>query len=123
MVPLRHKVHSGDIVEIITQPGHKPSRDWLGVVRSSRARNKIKHFIHAEEKERSLELGRKLFDKEARRYGLNLKQLTEPESMGRVLTEYGMGKADDIEKERKLIGREKARADSSQFDPYPACVK
>src|SRR5574339_1203036 len=96
MVPLRARLRNGDIVEIVTTPGHKPSRDWLNFVVTSRARNKIKHFIHAEEKERSLELGRKLFDKEAKRYGLNLKQLTQPEAMSRVLTEYGMGKADEL---------------------------
>jgi guanosine-3',5'-bis(diphosphate) 3'-pyrophosphohydrolase len=96
MVPLRARLRNGDIVEIVTTPGHKPSRDWLNFVVTSRARNKIKHYIHAEEKERSLELGRKLFDKEARRYGLNLKQLTEPETMSRVLSEYGMGKPDEL---------------------------
>src|SRR3954463_6009500 len=96
MVPLRARLRNGDIVEIVTTPGHKPSRDWLNFVVTSRARNKIKHYIHAEEKERSLELGRKLFDKEAKRYGLNLKQLTEPDTMSRVLTEYGMGKADEL---------------------------
>jgi guanosine-3',5'-bis(diphosphate) 3'-pyrophosphohydrolase len=96
MVPLRARLRNGDIVEIVTAPGHKPSRDWLNFVVTSRARNKIKHFIHSEEKERSLELGRKLFDKEARRYGLNLKNLTEPATMARVLAEYGMGKADEL---------------------------
>jgi GTP diphosphokinase / guanosine-3',5'-bis(diphosphate) 3'-diphosphatase len=96
MVPLRARLRNGDIVEIVTTPGHKPSRDWLNFVVTSRARNKIKHYIHAEEKERSLELGKKLFDKEAKRYGLNLKQLTEPETMSRVLTEYGMGKPDEL---------------------------
>jgi guanosine-3',5'-bis(diphosphate) 3'-pyrophosphohydrolase len=96
MVPLRARLRNGDIVEIVTTPGHKPSRDWLNFAVTSRARNKIKHFIHAEEKERSLELGRKLFDKEAKRYGLNLKQLTEPDTMSRVLTEYGFGKADEL---------------------------
>ena len=96
MVPLRARLRNGDIVEIVTTPGHKPSRDWLNFVVTSRARNKIKHFIHSEEKERSLELGRKLFDKEARRYGLNLKTLTEPATMARVLSEYGMGKADEL---------------------------
>ena len=96
MVPLRARLRNGDIVEILTTTGHKPSRDWLNFVTTSRARNKIKHFIHAEEKERSIELGRKLFDKEAKRYGLNVKQLTEPETMARVLTEYGMGKADEL---------------------------
>jgi GTP pyrophosphokinase len=96
MVPLRARLRNGDIVEIITTAGHKPSRDWLNFVVTSRARNKIKHFIHSEEKERSLELGRKLFDKEAKRYGLNLKNLTEPATMNRVLSEYGMGKVDEL---------------------------
>src|SRR6476469_9067240 len=96
MVPLRARVRNGDIVEILTTPGHKPSRDWLNFVNTSRARNKIKHYIHAEEKSRSLDLGKKLFDKEAKRYGLNLKQITDPQTMSRVLTEYGMGKADEL---------------------------
>ena len=51
--------------------GHKPSRDWLNFAATSRARNKIRHFIHAEEKARSIELGRRLFDKEARRFGVD----------------------------------------------------
>ena len=77
-------------------PGHKPSRDWLNFVATSRARNKIKHFIHAEEKIRSLELGRKLFDKEARRFGLNVKTLTEGERFAAVLAEGGLQKADEL---------------------------
>src|SRR5687767_799787 len=96
MVPLRARLRNGDIVEIVTAPGHKPSRDWLNFVVTSRARNKIKHFIHAEEKERSLELGRKLFDKEARRFGLSMKTLTAPETLSRVLSEHGFGKADEL---------------------------
>jgi GTP pyrophosphokinase len=96
MVPLRARLRNGDIIEIVTAAGHKPSRDWLNFVVTSRARNKIKHFIHAEEKERSLELGRKLFDKEARRFGLSMKTLTEPATMGRVLSEYGFGKSDEL---------------------------
>src|SRR5687768_5427563 len=96
MVPLRTRVRNGDIVEIITTPGHKPSRDWLNFVVTSRARNKIKHFIHAEEKTRSQELGRRLFEKEARRYGLNLKGLTEGPLFASLLTEYGYSKAEEV---------------------------
>src|SRR5687767_1179747 len=96
MVPLRTRLRNGDIVEIVTTPGHKPSRDWLNFVTTSRARNKIKHFIHAEEKIRSLELGRKLFDKEARRFGLNVKTLTEGERFAALLTEQGLQKADEL---------------------------
>jgi GTP pyrophosphokinase len=96
MVPLRTRLRNGDIVQIVTAPGHHPSRDWLNFVVTSRARNKIKHYIHSEEKERSLELGRKLFEKEARRFGLNVKSLTEGPAFATVLTEYGFGKADEL---------------------------
>jgi guanosine-3',5'-bis(diphosphate) 3'-pyrophosphohydrolase len=96
MVPLRTRLRNGDIVEIVTAPGHKPSRDWLNFVATSRARNKIKHFIHGEEKVRSLELGRKLFDKEARRYGLNVKTLTEGERFSALLAEGGFQKSDEL---------------------------
>ena len=63
-----HRLQNGDIVEILTQAGHKPSRDWLAFVVTSRARNKIKHVLQGEERARSLELGRRLFEKEARRF-------------------------------------------------------
>jgi guanosine-3',5'-bis(diphosphate) 3'-pyrophosphohydrolase len=96
MVPLRTRLRNGDIVEIITTPGHRPSRDWLNLVTTSRARNKIKHFIHAEEKVRSNELGRKLFEKEARRFGLNMKSLTESEIFARTVAEYGMQKPEEL---------------------------
>src|SRR5215204_6422072 len=87
MVPLRARLRNGDIVEILTTPGHTPSRDWLNFVVTSRARNKVKHFIHSEEKERSLELGRKLFDKEARRFGLNVTRLMEGDQFAALLVE------------------------------------
>jgi GTP pyrophosphokinase len=96
MVPLRTRLRNGDIVEIATAPGHRPSRDWLNFVTTSRARNKIKHYIHAEERVRSLELGRKLFEKEARRFGVNMKSLGDGEGLSRVAGEYGMTKPDEV---------------------------
>ena len=96
MVPLRTRLRNGDIVQVITTPGHHPSRDWLSFAVTSRARNKIKHYIHAEEKARSFELGKKVFEKEARRYGLNLKSLTDGPAFAAVLTEYGYGKAEEL---------------------------
>jgi GTP pyrophosphokinase len=85
MVPLRTRLNNGDIVEVLTQPGHTPSRDWLTFVSTSRARNKIKHFIHSEEKARSVELGRRLFDKELRRFTVDRALVTD-EALGRVCT-------------------------------------
>src|SRR5712691_8447292 len=95
MVPLRYKLHSGDIVEILTQPGHKPSRDWLAVVRSSRARNKIKHWLNVHQRERAIEIGRKLIEKEARKYRIALKEIKEPD-LQRIASDYGLGRPDDL---------------------------
>src|SRR6202163_1045993 len=81
MVPLRARLKNGDIVEIITQAGHKPSRDWLNFVATPHARYKIKHLIRMEERTRAIDLGRKVFEKELRRYDLsNSKSLQESEA-------------------------------------------
>jgi len=95
MVPLRTRLANGDIVEILTQTDHKPSRDWLNFVGTSRARNKIRHYLHAEEKARSLELGRRLFDKEARRFNVD-KGLVNEEALLKIAPEYGAQRVDDL---------------------------
>jgi GTP diphosphokinase / guanosine-3',5'-bis(diphosphate) 3'-diphosphatase len=95
MVPLRHRLHSGDIVEIITQAGHKPSRDWLSVVRSSRARNKIKHWLNVHQRERAIEIGKKLIEKEARKYRISLKDMKDAD-LQRIASDYGLGQPDDL---------------------------
>jgi GTP diphosphokinase / guanosine-3',5'-bis(diphosphate) 3'-diphosphatase len=95
MVPLRHKLHSGDIVEILTQSGHKPSRDWLAIVKSSRSRNKIKHWLNVHQRERAIEIGRKLIEKEARKYRISLKEIKD-EDLKRAAAEYGLGRTDDL---------------------------
>ena len=95
MVPLRHKLHSGDIVEILTQPGHKPSRDWLAAVKSSRARNKIKHWLNIHQRERAVEIGRKLIEKEARKYRVAFKEIKD-EELRKIASDYGLGQIDDL---------------------------
>jgi guanosine-3',5'-bis(diphosphate) 3'-pyrophosphohydrolase len=95
MVPLRHRLHSGDIVEILTQPGHKPSRDWLAAVKSSRARNKIKHWLNIHQRERAIEIGRKLIEKEARKYRVALKEIKD-EDLRKIASDYGLGQIDDL---------------------------
>ena len=96
MVPLRSRLKNGDIVEIVTQANHTPSRDWLSFVVTARARNKIRHFVQAAEKARSIELGRRIFEKEARRFGLNMKTLLESEAMVKVAEEFGGGRTDEL---------------------------
>jgi len=91
MVPLRTRLRNGDIVEIVTNTGHKPSRDWLNFVATSRARNKIKHFVQEEERARSIELGRRLLEKEARRVDLNPGTFFQTEAFKKLAADYGPG--------------------------------
>jgi len=95
IVALRYKLRSGDIVEVLTQPGHHPSRDWLQFTKSSRARQKIKHWLNVHQRERAIEIGRKLIEKEARKYRISLKSLGD-EQLIRVSTENGLAKPDDL---------------------------
>ena len=89
IVPLRIRLHNGDIVEITTQAGHAPSRDWLSFTKSSRARNKIKHWINEHQRERAIEIGQKLLDREARRYKMALSKYGEAD-YDKVAAEYGL---------------------------------
>ena len=94
--PLKTKLSNGDIVEIMTQPGHHPSRDWLNFVKTSRARNKIRHWLTVQERTKSIELGRKLLEKEARKYKLSIKELTHGDCLAKVAPEYGCARVDDL---------------------------
>jgi guanosine-3',5'-bis(diphosphate) 3'-pyrophosphohydrolase len=96
MVPLRTRLQNGDIVEIVTQAGHKPSRDWLSFVATSRARSKIKHVLQGEERARSIELGRRLFEKEARRFGLNAGNVLDSTELSKFASEYGARSPEEL---------------------------
>jgi GTP pyrophosphokinase len=95
IVPLRSKLRNGDVVEIMTQPGHNPSRDWLGFAKSTRARNKIRHWLNIHQRERAIEIGKKLLEKQARKYRLAMKDLDEAE-MEKIAKEYGLGSGQDL---------------------------
>jgi GTP pyrophosphokinase len=96
MIPLKTKLRNGDIVEIITQAGHKPSRDWLSFVKTSRARNKIRHWLTEQESEKAIELGRKMLEKEARKYKRSAKELLDDERLQSLLPEFGSSKIEDL---------------------------
>jgi GTP pyrophosphokinase len=95
MAPLRTKLRTGDIVEIVTQKDHKPSRDWLTFVKSPRARNKIKHWLNEDRRRRALDIGRKLLEREARKLKVPMSQITD-QDLGRIANEYGVATAADL---------------------------
>ncbi len=93
--PLKYALRNGDVVEILTQAGHQPSKDWLALVRTSRARNKIKHVINSVERAKAVEIGQKSLEKEARRMGLNLGRFSRGD-FETVASEYGVSKPEDL---------------------------
>jgi GTP pyrophosphokinase len=96
LVPLRTTLKNGDIIEIITGASHTPSREWVNMVVTSRARHKIRHWLNLEQKKRSIELGRKLIEKEARKFRVPWRKLVAENALDGILTDYGMSRIDDL---------------------------
>ena len=96
LVPLKHELKNGDIVEIITSPHHTPSKDWLKIVKSSRARNRIRAWIKTEERKHSIVLGREICEKEFRRYSVNLQKIQKSGDFRRIAGEFGFAGDDDL---------------------------
>lgn len=87
IVPLRYQMRNGDTVEIITSPNQRPNRDWLKLVRTARARTKIRHFLRQEQRDRALELGRDLLEKALRKYGVSYAKSSKSGDMARAAQE------------------------------------
>jgi GTP pyrophosphokinase len=96
LVPLRYTLRQGDIVEVVTSPGQHPSRDWLKIAKSNRARAKINQWLKVEERARSLELGRELFEREAKKYRLTPAPLLAGEELKKLGAELGFPSVDDL---------------------------
>jgi GTP diphosphokinase / guanosine-3',5'-bis(diphosphate) 3'-diphosphatase len=97
IVPLRSELQNGDVVEILTTQNSKPSGNWLNHAVTSRARNRIRHYISTEQRAESIEIGRKLLEKEAEKFRITSKKFTGNETeMKRIANEYGLGRPEDL---------------------------
>ncbi len=96
LVPLRTALQNGDMVEILSNPNRNPSRDWLNFVTTSRAKSKIRQWLNTQQKQRAVEIGRRVFEKELRKYGHSLKKVTEHPQLAVYLQEEGLSKLDDL---------------------------
>src|SRR5256885_5029438 len=98
MGPLKTPSQKGDVGEILTSPNSRPSRDWLNFVKTSRARNRVRHAVAEQQRAESIELGRKLFEKEAARFHLSPKKILADGDgeFKRIANEYGYGRVDDL---------------------------
>ena len=134
MVSLRHEITSGDVVEILTQKGHHPSRDWLSFVKSSHAKSKIRHWINLEERQEATEMGRKLLENEARHFDRSLKKIPEADML-KAATDHGLSKIEDLYAAvgfgkysarqilARVLGEPDKTADAEAPDSKPTLVK
>jgi guanosine-3',5'-bis(diphosphate) 3'-pyrophosphohydrolase len=98
IVALRSEIQNGDVIEILTNPNSHPSRDWLSYVATSKARNRIRHWISEQQRAESIEIGRKLLEKEADKFHLSSKKIFSDgeEEIKRITKEYGLARPEDL---------------------------
>lgn len=97
IVPLEYKLVNGDIVEIITtKQGNGPSRDWLNIVASSETRNKIRQWFKKEKREESIAKGRELIERETKKLGYDLRDLSKNDRLNEVAKKFNLPGEDDL---------------------------
>jgi len=96
LVPLQYALQTGDIVEVVTQKNHHPSKDWLSFVKTVRAKSKIRQWVKIQEKERSLSLGREMCEKAFRKHKLNFNTQVKSEEMAAAVDYFGFKTLDDL---------------------------
>ncbi len=96
IVPLRYELRSGDTIEILTSPNQKPSKDWLKLVKTSRAKAKIRQWFTAEEREKSITLGKEILEKELRKYDLQQAKLMKSGELAKVANEFSYQGVEDL---------------------------
>jgi len=95
-VPLKYELQSGDIVEIVTRSNSRPSRDWLALAKSSRARSKIRHWIREQERTQNIQIGQGLLESEMRERNLSTKRLAKSEELFEVAKQLNLSSIEDL---------------------------
>lgn len=96
LVPLKHQLNSGDVVEIITSPTHVPSRDWLKFVKTAKAKARVKHWLKTEERKRSLDIGKKVIERELRRHNLSPTETFKSDKLLNAVKDMGFAEVEDL---------------------------
>lgn len=96
IVPLKYELQNGDTVEIITQTGHHPSKDWLKLAVTSRAISKIRNWVKAEERKKSISLGKDILEKEFKKHNLKFSKYIKSEEIKKIYIEYSINSLDDL---------------------------
>ncbi|MBI5643817.1 MAG: bifunctional (p)ppGpp synthetase/guanosine-3',5'-bis(diphosphate) 3'-pyrophosphohydrolase [Deltaproteobacteria bacterium] len=96
MVPLKYKLRNGDVVEIVTSQSHHPSKDWLKFVISSKAKARIRQWIKTEEREKSIDLGKEICEKEFNKHGVEYGKLLKAGELEKLARDFGLKDLDSL---------------------------
>lgn len=96
LLPLSTPLKSGDTIEIFTDKNRFPSRDWLKIVKTAKARSHIQHYLRNEERTAAIALGKEMLEKEGRREGLNVAKAIKDGTFALVLTDFSAASIDDL---------------------------
>lgn len=96
IVPLKYELQSGDTVEIITSKNQRPSKDWLKFVKTSKARNRIRHWINLAEQEQAIALGREMCEREFKKRGVNFNDYVNSPELLEVARAFSLKSIDDL---------------------------
>jgi GTP pyrophosphokinase len=121
IVPLRYQLRNGDTIEIITSPNQKPNKDWLKLVKTARAKNKIRHRLRREEREKATVLGKDLVERSLKKWGVSFNKSLKSGDLLRaaqalhctkvdaMLTEVGYGKLTATQVAEEVVPPEKRK--------------
>jgi GTP pyrophosphokinase len=96
IVPLKYKLKSGDTVEILTNKGSKPNKDWLHLVATSRARNQIRSYLKKEERIKSMDVGREMLEFELKKFDINTNKFIKEGKFDECIKRYNQGNLDNM---------------------------
>ena len=96
LVPLTYSLKSGDTVEIITDKNRHPSRDWLKIGKTAKARNRIQQYLRTEERNAAVGLGREMLEKESRKMGINLARAEKDGHLATLVNALAAGSVDEL---------------------------
>ena len=96
MVPLKYQLQNGDVVEIITSPNQKPRRGWLTIVKTSRARSRIRQYLRRQDMEKSINVGREICERELHKYNTTLKKVIKTGHVKQLLKAFACRSLDDL---------------------------
>lgn len=131
IVPLDYKLKTGDIVEIITTKGSRPSRDWLHIVKTSQAKNRIRQWFRKEERDNNLARGRELLEKECQKQGLDPEEILKPALLQEAARRFNVVNPEELYvlvgegqlTPAQVLGRMKGEEENSQVEVLKTAVK